>query len=240
MSDSDGSERSCLDLFSGREGFSSAFQKAGDWRVVTVDNNPEFDPDVCVDIMTMDPEGLQPEVVLASPPCVDFSVACITDKWDYDESRRPKHLPKIPEVAHSVALVFRTLWLIHELDPDYWFLENPQGMLNTWLGDSVGRVEYCAYGEGFKKPTHLWGRHPPMDYRSCPGPDCDHKTWDEWGTYRDEDSSERAKVPDELSEEILEAVEDAYENPPPEQGTLFEADGGWNSRSQYTESDRDG
>jgi len=34
------------------------------------------------------------------------------------------------------------------------------------------------------------------------------------------DSAERAKVPRELSDAILKAVEEAYRNPPPEQATL--------------------
>lgn len=218
----------CVDLFAGLGGFSQAFEESEGWEVTTVDREARFNPDVQCDVMELDPSGPDPDIVLASPPCVDFSVACITDKWDYDEYRRPFHLPKKAQVAESIALVFRALWLVNEWNPDYWFLENPQGMLNVWLNDPVARVDYCAYGSDFKKPTQLWGHHPPMDYRTCPGSKCGHNSFhesnvnDDHGTLRDDDSAERAKVPYQLSRAILEAVEDAYANPPPEQATLGE------------------
>ncbi|MCF2208622.1 hypothetical protein KVP02_13350, partial [Halobacterium salinarum] len=53
------------------------------------------------------------------------------------------------------------------------------------------------------------------------------------------DPAERAKVPRELSESIREAVEGAFENPPPEQATLLQADGGSNDHSLRTENERD-
>lgn len=214
----------CIDLFAGLGGFSQAFEDADGWEVTTVDVEERFDPDVQIDVMELGSRGTDPDVVLASPPCVDFSVACITDKWDYDEYRRPFHLPKKAQVADSIALVFRTLWLVNEWNPDYWFLENPQGMLNVWLNDPVARVDYCAYGSEYKKPTQLWGHHPPMDYRTCPGSRCDHRRVDGDlpDTLRDDDSAERAKVPRQLSQAILEAVEDVYANPPAQQATLGE------------------
>lgn len=231
--------RICLDLFSGLKGSSSAFADAEGWEVVTVDVDPDFEPDICADIAELQPEDLpDPDVVLASPPCVDFSVACIVDKWEHDENRRPKHLPRKPQIADSVALVFRTLWLVYELSPRYWFLENPQGMLRKWIGEPRGQVHYCQYASPFKKPTDLWGRHPPMRYRTCPGkPACGHVTNPrEVNTFRDEsrtraidtsNSAERARVPAELSEAVLSAVEDGYANPPPEQATLpLATDGG--------------
>lgn len=230
-------QRVCLDLFSGLGGFSQAFEDADGWRVVTVDIEGEFDPDICADIMELLPGDLpDADVVLASPPCVDFSVACIVNKWSHSLERRPRHLPRKAQVADSIAVVFRTLWLVQELQPDWWFMENPQGMLRKWIGEPSGQVHYCQYGSPFKKPTDLWGRHPRMEYRHCPGSTCGHTSNPrEVNTFRDEsrtravdssNSAERAKVPRELSESILEAVEAAYENPPPEQATLVSADGG--------------
>lgn len=229
--------RQCIDLFSGLEGWSEAFQDSPEWDVTTVDNDPEHGADLCVDVMELQPGNLpDPDVVLASPPCPDFSVACIVDKWEHAEDRRPKHLPRKPQIAESVAIVFRALWLVYELQPRFWFLENPQGMLRKWIGVPTGQVHYCQYGEDFKKPTDLWGRHPPMNYRRCPGkPQCGHVTNPrEVNTFRDEsrtravdttNSAERAKIPSGLSAAVLEAVETAFENPPPTQAKL--ADGGF-------------
>lgn len=252
MSDTpaDGVERSrplvCLDLFSGlggrrdeEGGFSGAFQNADGWEVVTVDFNDEFSPDICADVLELGPKDLpESDVVLMSPPCPDFSVACITDKWDHDPNRTPAHLPEKASVAGSVQIVFHALWLVQELQPDWWFMENPQGMLRKFIGDPSGQVHYCQYGEDFKKPTDLWGDHPPMEYRTCPGRRrCHHVSNPrEVNEFRDEsraravdssNSAERAKIPQELSAAILDAVEDAYQNPPAEQQTLSAApDGG--------------
>jgi len=212
------SERTVIDLFCDLGGFSAAFADADGWEVVTVDVDARFEPDI------------EADVVLASPPCVDFSVACITEKWDHDERRRPKHLPEWEKIAESVAVVYHTLWLVQQLAPDWWVLENPQGMLGKIIAPPIGTVHYCQYGSEFKKPTQLWGRHPPMNYRTCDGaPNCHVSNPREVNTFRDEsrtravgvdNSAERAKVPRELSDAILEAVKEAYANPPPEQVTL--------------------
>lgn len=225
-----GETRHCLDLFSGLGGFSSAFEKSSQWDVTTVDIEGEFEPDICRDILELQPSELPAaDVILASPPCKDFSLACMNRKWDIKESRSPRYLPQWESIAESVQIVFRTLWLIQELDPDYWFLENPRwGALRQIIGEPAGTVHYCQYGAEFKKPTGLWGHHPPMDYRQCPGKSCGHlSNPSEQNTFRDAtrladvvDSAERAKVPHDLSKAIREAVAQAYRNPPPTQAKL--------------------
>lgn len=224
-----------MDLFAGLGGFSAAFADADGWDVVTVDIEERFSPDIQADVMDLRPSDLpDADVVLASPPCVDFSVACIVDKWEYDERQRPKHLPRMPQIVESVAVVFRTLWLAYELSPTYWLMENPQGMLRKWIGEPVAQVHYCQYGSDFNKPTDLWGRHPPMAYEKCPGkPQCGHVSNPrEVNTFRDEsrtravdttNSAERAKVPYELSAVILDAIEAAYAGEVHEQATIGEA-----------------
>ena len=222
-----------LDLFCGLGGFSQAFEASDRWAVTTVDIEARFDPDIQADVFDLRPSEFDREfdVVLASPPCVDFSVACITDKWSHAENRRPKHLPRKFQIADSIALVFRTLWLVQKLQPDYWFMENPQGMLRTWLGEPVAQVHYCQYGAPFKKPTDLWGDHPPMHYQTCPGRRrCGHTSNPrEVNTFRDEsrtravdssNSAQRAKIPHELSEAIRDACEAGLDGEVPEQTTL--------------------
>lgn len=51
------------------------------------------------------------------------------------------------------------------------------------------------------------------------------------------DPAKRAKVPSELSLSIREAVEDAFENPPPEQATLSFATDGGKPRTLHTDTD---
>lgn len=217
--------RVCLDLFSGLGGFSAAFADSDEWEVVTVDLDPDdrFDPDLRADVMDLRPAdlfdaiGLERDdievlVILGSPPCTDFSnLQYIHQEPGYEPS------------GDSVALVYHAIGLIKSLSPDWWILENPQGMLRKVIGLPEAQVDYCAYGHYTKKPTDLWGDHPPMTYRRCPHNR--HKTDGLTDFERGpSDPAERAKVPYDLSLAIREAVEDAYRNPPPEQATLTEVD----------------
>lgn len=227
--ESEGDTRHCLDLFSGFGGFSSAFEDSPNWDVTTVDIEEEFEPDIKADILELTPDDLpNADVILASPPCKDFSFACQPQKWDRDGHRRPLYVPKIPEIAKSISIVYHTLWLIWELDPDYWFLENPKGMLRQLIGQPTGHVHYCQYGKKTKKPTDLWGFHPQMRYQTCDGRVGCHisnpRNENKWRDYTRAEilngdyAAERAKVPYELSKAILQAVE----RPASEQSTLTE------------------
>ena len=243
----------CLDLFAGlggrrdtEHGFSSAFQAADRWDVITVDILDEFNPDICADVLSLRPSDLLEAigdydvlVILAGHPCTLFSTAGNHDEWDM-ETRQP-----VGERAkRHVTMLFHTLGLIHALAPDFWYLENPKRSRARWLiGPPEATVTYCQYGMDYQKPTGLWGDHAPgMTYRSCPrGADCHAGNTDDDGTSAIQsmpsDTGERSLFPRELSEEILSAVEDAVENPPPKQTTLTVAtDGG--TYSLHTGGDR--
>lgn len=210
--------RVCLDLFAGLGGFSQAFDEADNWKVVTVDIEQRFEPDIQADVLELRPGDLpNADVVLASPPCNCFSKAAAwKNHWDETGA------PDTEAARESVTLVFHTLGLIRALSPDYWFVENPEGHLRRFLGQPTGSVTYCQYGTPYQKPTDLWGDHPPMTYRRCRATeDChDHGSLED---DRDEsplprDPAERAKVTYELSKSILDAVEGVGE-----QSTLTEA-----------------
>lgn len=227
--------RHCLDLFSGLGGFSAAFADSDDWTVTTVDVEPEFDPDVRADVLDLRPADLanpRPDVVLASPPCTFFAtIRRITkggdDAWDGDR-------PASDGCREHVALFYHALGLIRALAPDYWFLENPRNHLRSFWRRPDATVWYCQYGHSYAKPTDLWGELPPMfTPKACSyGNDaCGHvrtKSYKNHGGGSDsrqgllleDDPTERAKVPYELSEAILEAVKRAYENPQPTQTAL--------------------
>lgn len=216
--------RVCLDLFSGLGGFSSAFVDASEWEVVTVDINDEFDPDVCADVLDLRPDDLpQADVVLSSPPCKTFSFAA-SDRGHF-RMGGTRATPRTDAARESVALVYHTLGVIHGLDPDHWFLENPRGWLRHVIGDPTTTVTYCQYGTTYQKPTDLWGDHPPMRYRRCQQGGSCHEYNGTGDGFPDtspmpSDPAERAKVPYDLSESIREAVDAAFENPPPEQVEL--------------------
>ena len=222
------SEYRILDLFCGLGGFSQAFEASDRWAVTTVDIEGRFDPDIEADVFDLRPSDFETEfdVVLASPPCTMFSFAASRYERFVDGE------PQTPAAKDAVGLVYHTLGLIKALAPDYWFLENPRGHMRRFLGTPTGFVTYCQYGEVYQKPTDLWGNHPPMAYHDCsPGDDChvasesrDQQGDDHPGNALPRDPAERAKVPQELSEQIRDACEAALDGEVAEQATLEEVD----------------
>jgi hypothetical protein len=146
-----------LDLFCGLKGWSDTFKERGH-EVVTVDVDPSFNPDICIDVRELSGERLGAfDVVLASPPCECFSVASIGKHWNPDKS------PKTTQAIAALQLVSHTLNLIQAINPKYWLIENPRGMMrNVEILKAFPRhtVTYCQYGENRMKPTDLWGVMP--------------------------------------------------------------------------------
>jgi hypothetical protein len=218
------SENKVLDLFSGLGGFSAAFDDSKRWSVTTVEIDAQFDPDIQADVFDMRPSdfGLEFDVVLASPPCTQFSNAGNHHAWDFET-----HKPTTDEARNAVALVYHTIGLVRSLSPRYWFLENPQGRLRWFLGRPTGRVTYCQYGRPYMKPTYLWGNHTPMDYRRCrANQPCHTENVEHDGTSATsllgETAAERSVVPYELSEAIRDACEASLDGEVAEQTTLAE------------------
>jgi hypothetical protein len=198
-----------LDLFCGLGGFSAAFEESDRWEVVTVDLAERFDPDVCTDVFDLRPSDFDREfdVVLASPPCQEFSPA---NNLNGDRDPSPD----------AVALVYHAIGLIRGLSPDYWVLENPYGRLRTVIGHPDATVTYCQYGREQMKPTDLWGCHPPMTYRRCQRGDGCHDGNREGTNNYPEDAAEKSLVPYGLSDAIREACERALDGDAREQATV--------------------
>lgn len=214
------SEYKVLDLFCGLGGFSAAFADSDSWDVTTVDIEAEFNPDIQADVFNLRPSDFDSDfdVILASPPCTQFSLPASQYERIVDGEA------KTPEAKDAVGLVYHTLGIINALSPNYWFFENPRGHLRSVIGNPTATVTYCQYGLPIQKETDLWGDHPPMQYRRCARGDNCH----EWNEGRDwyvdgekiSDPAERSKVPYQLSESIRDACEQALDGNAPEQQTL--------------------
>lgn len=201
-----------LDLFSGTGGFSRAFLDRGH-TVFRVDNDWKF-TDVpltsIADVLTTDLPHQNIDVVLASPPCQAFSLAA--GGTHLRNGREP-----VSEFgAYSIRLVERTLELIDELNPRYYWIENPNGGMVNFIPPEIPRVQvtYCRYGENRMKLTNLWGRWPATwkPHEKCHNGHADHESAPrgaKTGTQGIKGAAARAAVPYGLSLDLCWAVETA-------------------------------
>jgi len=138
-----------LDLFSGLGGWSKAF-KDREHTVITVDNNKEFNPDICIDIMEFEPEQYY-DVVLASPPCTEFSKSMMPDSWNKNRTVNP-----------DTTLTEKTIEIINKIKPKYWIIENVCGARKYFkpiLGEYKKKVG----------SRYLWGEFPIFDCKPVYG-----------------------------------------------------------------------
>lgn len=201
-----------LEMFCGTKSISKAFLDKGH-EVFTIDNDPTHNPDLCIDILYFDtlmlPVGFKPDVIWASPPCTTFSVASIYRYWD------SRSQPKSYKTYIGLAIAKKTLEIIEELNPKFWFIENPRGMLRKQIFmQSLPRktVTYCKYGAKVQKPTDIWTNATGwIPKAACsPGSKCHEsaKRGSDRGTQSQNRSPiMRAIIPEELCKEIVDICE---------------------------------
>jgi len=158
-----------LELFCGTKSFSETARQLYGWETFTVDFDPQFEPSLCMDILDVTPEIIiekfgRPDVIWASPPCQCFSVASIRHYWQDGK-------PKNEKTLHAIAIAKHTTELIKAIDPLFWFIENPRGMLRKqpFMPQPPVRkfVTYCQYGMPYMKPTDIWSNLDSWQPKSC-------------------------------------------------------------------------
>ncbi len=154
-----------LELFSGTKSVSKVARELG-WETVSLDIDPRFSPDLCMDIMDFD-ETMYPkdyfQLIWSSPDCRAYSVARTRAKIPQDEA-----------MAASDKLVKRTREIIEYFGCKY-CIENPASS-RLWKrevaeGLSAQSVvtSYCSFGYCYRKDTLLSSNFPLVLPR-CPGP----------------------------------------------------------------------
>ena len=130
-----------LDLCGGTGSWSRPYREAGyDVRLITFPDN---------DVRTYQPPD-NVYGILAAPPCTMFSRARTRAKTPRD-------------IIGGLSVVDACIRIIWRCKPNWWALENPDGLLKKYLGKAVWTFQPYHYGESYSKRTSLWGNFiPPM------------------------------------------------------------------------------
>ena len=170
----------CIELWSGDStGLQGArrwaYENQEDLEIITVDINPEFDPTIEDDIINVTADqlrdlckGERPFMIWASPDCSVFSGAGFAA--GHFRTERGHYIPNTPKAMEMVERHKHTIALIEALDPVYFVIENPVGLLRMmpWMQQfHRDTVTYCQYGDDRMKPTDLWGGFP-MNWAAKP------------------------------------------------------------------------
>lgn len=230
-----------LELFAGTRSIGKAFEARGH-EVYSVEWDKRFENiNLYQDILTVQSEDIlrefgHPDVIWASPDCSTYSVAAISH---HRRKEKNGSLTPISEYAKQCDEVNRhVIQLIHELNPQYWFIENPRGgMRKMDFMENLPRytVTYCQYGDTRMKPTDIWTNHPhPMFLPPCHNGDpCHQKAprGSRAGTQALKNSIEKAKIPKAFCEHIVAICEGStskVESPIYGQISMFDEKGLWN------------
>lgn len=207
-----------LELFAGTRSIGKAFEARGH-EVYSVEWDKDFENiDLYQDISTLTAEqaielcGGRPDVIWASPDCTTYSIAAISHHRQKEESGNLKPVSEYAKFCDQTNK--HVLDLIRELQPRYFFIENPRGGLRKMdfmQGIPRYTVTYCKYGDSRMKPTDIFTNHEnPQFLPPCHNGDTCHisaprgaKT----GTQGLRGSKERSKIPQKLCEHIVDICE---------------------------------
>lgn len=205
-----------LELFSGTASFSNVAKEKGH-TVYTLDFDKQFNPDLCIDILdfnisTLPEKFRHPDVIWASPPCRTFSIASISTHW---KGGKKAYIPKSQEAKTGLKIIEKTKNIIKELNPKYFFIENPRGVLRKIINLNIEpkTVTYCQYGDTRMKPTDIW-TNLNWTGKRCHNNDKCHEAaprGSRTGTQGLKNAKLRAIIPRNLCLEILETMEIEYD-----------------------------
>ena len=216
-----------LELFAGTRSIGKAFEAAGH-EVFSVEWDKSFENiDLYADILTVTAKDIiekfgRPDVVWASPDCSTFSIAAIS----HHRRKNPEtgNLDPVSDYAKFCDKVDQhVLALIKELNPKFYFIENPRGGMRKmeWMqGLPRYTVTYCQYeldkpvNERRMKPTDIWTNHPNPKFKPmCKSGDPCHAAAPrgaKTGTQGLKGARERSVIPSMLCEHIVDICEETY------------------------------
>ena len=213
-----------LELFAGTRSIGKAFERHGH-EVFSVEWDKSFDSiDLYKDIGQLTADEViekfgHPDVIWASPDCTTFSVAAISRHRRLNPVTGD--LEPISDYARFCDEVDKhVVQLIKQLDPTFYFIENPRGAMRkmSWMRELPRyTVTYCQYERDKRpedrrmKPTDIWTNHPlPMFLPPCSNGDKCHAPaprGSKQGTQGIKEVADRSRIPDALCEHIVQICE---------------------------------
>lgn len=207
-----------LELFAGTRSIGKAFEAKGH-EVFSVDWDKDFENiNLYADIGTLTADEIlqkfgQPDVIWMSPDCATFSVAAISKHRR--QNKETGSLDPISDYAKFCDTVDQNaLKLIKELQPKFYFIENPRGGMRKmeWMkGYPRYTVTYCQYGETRMKPTDIWTNHPDPQFKPpCKNGDPCHTPaprGSQTGVQGQKNAKERGIIPEQLCQHIVDICE---------------------------------
>lgn len=207
-----------LELFAGTQSIGKEFKARGH-EVFSVEWDKDFENiSLYADISKLTATEIiekfgHPDVIWASPDCTTFSVAAISKH----RKRNPENgnLEPISDYAKFCdATDQHVLDLIRELNPTFFFIENPRGAMRKmeWMQD-IPRytITYCQYGDSRMKPTDIWTNHPDPQFKPpCKNGDPCHMRaprGSRTGTQGLKGAKERARIPEQFCKHIVDICE---------------------------------
>lgn len=160
-----------LELFAGTRSIGKAFEEQGH-EVYSVEWDKKHENiNLYIDINDLTAEYIlenfgKPDVIWASPDCTSYSIAAISHHRTKEEYGNLA--PKSDYAKFCDGVNIHVLNLIKELNPKYWFIENPRGgmrKMNFMKDLPRYTVTYCQYGDTRMKPTDIWTNHPNPKFK---------------------------------------------------------------------------
>ena len=195
-----------LDLCSGLGGASQPALDRG-WKVIRVDIDPRFKPDIVADVRALPLKPFHVDVLWASPPCQDFS------KWGM------RHFyPEPPAPDMSLAQGVRDF--IERIQPRWWIVENVRSsrpFLTTLFGQVRANVPGHALWSNqilllpnIKAHKQFMGHDAVANWTTKSGRlTRQNKNRRAAGPLSRNGPAEAAKIPYEIGEAVCRAVEAA-------------------------------
>lgn len=211
-----------LELFAGTRSIGKAFEKSGH-EVYSIEWDKKHDNiNWYIDIGEITAQDIlerfgKPDVIWASPDCTSYSIAAISTHRTREEDGNLA--PKTDYATFCDKVNQHVLKLIKELNPKYYFIENPRGgMRKMRFMQELPRhtIWYCQYGDKRAKPTDIWTNHTDPKFKPVcrnGNKDCHHEPaprGSKTGTQGME-KVDRSRIPQELCEHIVNITTNLYQ-----------------------------